>query len=248
MERYSRQLLVKGIGTSGQKRLEQSRVLLVGCGGLGTNIANIMVRAGVGFIRIIDKDIVEISNLQRQGLYSEEDVIEGLPKAAAAYRALRSINSEVEIDAVVEELNAGNMDKYMKNMDIVMDGTDNFETRFLLNRACVKRKVPWIHGGVVAASGVVKSFVPGEGACLECIYPQLPDQGKFPTTKTAGILGTLTSIVGSIQSNEAIKYLTGNKDRMMEGMLYLDIWNNTFEEIRVTKRADCRCCAEVSGV
>jgi adenylyltransferase/sulfurtransferase len=244
MERYTRQLLVKGIGTAGQTRLQQSRVLLVGCGGLGTNIANILVRAGVGFIRIIDKDIVEISNLQRQSLYNEEDVRESLPKAVAAYRTLKSVNSGIEVDVVAEELNAGNIDKYIDNIDIVMDGTDNFETRFLLNQICVKNKIPWIHGGVVATSGVVKSFLPGEGPCLECIYPQLPDSKRLPTTKTAGILGTLTSMIGAVQSNEALKYLTGNQNRIMKGMLYIDLWNNTYEEIKITKRTDCECCGK----
>lgn len=244
MERYSRQLLVKGIGISGQRRLGCSKVLLVGCGGLGTNIANILVRAGVGFIRIIDKDTVEMSNLQRQSLYSQRDAQQGLPKAEAAYNTLKSINSDVQVHSLVAELNSDNVVEYARGMDLVMDGTDNFETRFLLNQVCVKHRMPWIHGGVVATSGVVKNFLPGKGSCLECIYPQVPDQERLPTTKTAGVLGTLTSIVGSIQSNEAIKYLTGNQDKMMKGMLYIDLWNNSFDEIRIARRTDCPCCVK----
>jgi adenylyltransferase/sulfurtransferase len=242
VERYSRQLLVKGIGIEGQKRLARSRVLLVGCGGLGTNIANILVRAGVGFIRIIDKDSVELSNLQRQSLYDEKDAKDNLPKVEAARRVLEQINSTVEIETVVEELISGNIDKYLTDIGLVMDGTDNFTTRFLINRACVKKGIPWIHGGVAATSGVVMNFTDKEGPCLECIYPGDLVSREVPGTGTVGILGTLTSVVGALQSNEAIKFLTGNIDNMMEGMLYIDLWRSTFERIAISKRDDCNCC------
>lgn len=242
MERYSRQLIVKGIGTEGQKRLGRARVLLVGCGGLGTNIANILVRAGVGFIRIIDKDRVELSNLQRQSLYDEMDAAGNLPKAEAARRALGRVNSSVEVEAVVEELVPGSMDKYVSDIHLVMDGTDNYATRFLINRVCVERGLPWIHGGVLATSGVVMNFTDREGPCLECIYPENLADRELPGTKTMGVLGTLTSTVGAIQANEAIKYLTGNIDSMMKGMLYIDLWRSAFEMVDVVKRADCPCC------
>lgn len=242
MERYSRQLLVKGIGIEGQKRLERARVLLVGCGGLGTNIANILVRAGVGFIRIIDKDSVELSNLQRQSLYSEKDAAKGLPKAEAARRALTAVNSAVEVEAVTQEVVPENIEGFISDIDLVMDGTDNFATRFLINRACVGKGLPWIHGGVVATSGVVMNFTDKKGPCLECIYPESLASKDLPSTKTAGILGTLTSVVGAIQANEAIKFLTGNTGSMMDGMLYLDLWQNTFERVKIHKKADCRCC------
>lgn len=243
MERYIRQMLVKEIGTEGQKRLGRARVLLVGCGGLGTNIANILVRAGVGFIRIIDKDRVELSNLQRQSLYDEEDAAGNLPKVEAARKALTRINSSVEVETVAEELNAANIKKYTADVHLVMDGTDNFTTRFLINRVCMEQGLPWIHGGVLAASGVVMGFTDPKGPCLECVYPENLAGIALPGTGTAGILGTLTSTVGAIQSNEAIKYLTGNTGSMMKGMLYIDLWHGTFERIEIQKRPDCRCCS-----
>ena len=242
MERYSRQVIVKGIGIKGQERLEQSRILLVGCGGLGTNIANILVRAGVGFLRIIDKDRVELSNLQRQSLYNEKDAEGNLPKAEAARRTLEQINSTVEIETVVEELSSGNIDKYLADVGLVMDGTDNFATRFLINSACVKNGLPWIHGGVAATSGVVMNFTDKDGPCLECIYPEDLASRELPGTGTVGILGTMTSVVGALQANEAIKFLTGNTDSLMKGMLYIDLWRGTFERVGITKRDDCNCC------
>ncbi len=244
MERYSRQLLVSGIGAEGQKRLKNSRVLLVGCGGLGTNIANILVRAGVGFIRIIDKDFVELSNLQRQSLYNEKDVRDNLPKAVAACKGFADINSSVETEAVVEELHSGNMDKFIGDIDLIMDGTDNFATRFLINRISVANGLPWIYGGVVATNGVVMNFINRKGPCLECIYSRTLAERELPSTKTAGILGTLTSTVGAIQANEAIKYLTGNTDSLLEGMLYIDLWDNNFEIVKVSKKAGCDCCGQ----
>lgn len=245
MERYSRQTLVKYIGPEGQKKLGNSRVLLVGCGGLGTNISNILVRAGVGFVRIIDRDVVELSNLQRQGLFSERDVEERLPKAIAAKRRLQQVNSEVEIEAVVEELNGDNIAKYINDVDLILDGTDNFVTRFLINQAAVKSRIPWVHGGVVATNGVVMNVFPGEGPCLKCLYPRLPGEEGLPGSEVIGILGTLTSVVGALQANEAIKYLSGNKDKMIKGILYVDLWQNTFESLSISRREDCDCCSAI---
>lgn len=245
MERYSRQTLVKYIGPEGQKKLGNSRVLLVGCGGLGTNISNILVRAGVGFVRIIDRDVVELSNLQRQGLFSERDVEERLPKAIAAKRRLQQVNSEVEIEAVVEELNGDNIAKYINDVDLILDGTDNFVTRFLINQAAVKSRIPWVHGGVVATNGVVMNVFPGEGPCLKCLYPQFPGGEGLPGSEVIGILGTLTSVVGALQANEAIKYLSGNKDKMIKGILYVDLWQNTFESLSISRREDCDCCSAI---
>ncbi len=242
MERYSRQVLVKEIGRDGQKRLREARVLLIGCGGLGTNIANILVRAGIGFIRIVDKDIVELSNLQRQSLYNEKDVRDGLPKAEAAYRTLRAINSDVDVERVTEEVHGGNIHKYIGDVDLVMDGTDNFATRFLINRACIENKRPWIHGGVLATSGVIMNFTDPRGPCLECIYPKSLGHRELPGTKVKGVLGTLTSVIGALEADEAIKYLTGNISSMIEGMLHIDLWDNTFQRIGITKREDCPCC------
>jgi adenylyltransferase/sulfurtransferase len=245
VERYSRQTLVKYIGPEGQKKLGNSRVLLVGCGGLGTNISNILVRAGVGFVRIIDRDVVELSNLQRQGLFSERDVEERLPKAIAAKRRLQQVNSEVEIEAVVEELNGDNIAKYINDVDLILDGTDNFVTRFLINQAAVKSRIPWVHGGVVATNGVVMNVFPGEGPCLKCLYPRLPGEEGLPGSEVIGILGTLTSVVGALQANEAIKYLSGNKDKMIKGILYVDLWQNTFESLSISRREDCDCCSAI---
>lgn len=242
MERYSRQISVKGIGPQGQRCLRQSKVLVVGCGGLGTNIANILVRAGVGFMRIIDKDTVELSNLQRQSLYNERDAEGALPKVEAAKRALIEINSQVSIEATAEELTQENVDKHLRGMDLVMDGTDNFATRFLINRACIMKGKPWIHGGVVAACGVVMNFTDKGGPCLECIYPESLASKKLSSTETVGVLGTLTSVVGALQANEAIKYLTGNTDKMIKGMLHIDLWENAFQRVTITKRENCPCC------
>ncbi len=242
MERYSRQVNVKNIGPKGQRRLQKSRVLLIGCGGLGTNIANILVRAGLGFIRIIDMDTVELSNLQRQSLYSERDARDSLPKAEAAYRALTAINSEVDIEPVTEEIGPKNIEGYLRDVELVMDGTDNFATRFIINRACVENKKPWIHGGVLATSGVVINFTDLKGPCLECIYPGTLAQRELPGTKTKGVLGTLTSVVGALEANEAIKYLTGNIGSMMKGMFHMDLWDNTFQRIDIMKREDCPRC------
>lgn len=242
MDRYDRQILVKQIGLDGQKKLANSRVLLVGCGGLGTNISNILVRAGVGFTRIIDKDLVELSNLQRQGLFSEDDVRDKMHKAEAAERRLRTVNSDVVVEAVVAEVCAANICKYAADVDLILDGTDNFATRFIINDYAVKNDIPWIHGGVAATSGVVMNVLPGRGPCLQCLYPEAPEKGRALTTDVVGVLGTLTSIVGALQANEALKYLTGNHESMISGMLYIDIWENTYQQIAVSKRKDCAIC------
>lgn len=243
MERYSRQMLVKYIGEEGQKKLGEARVLMVGCGGLGTNISNILVRSGIGFIRIIDKDLVELSNLQRQGLFDERDAQGRIPKAEAARRRLNGVNSEVLVEAVVEELDSGNIGRYIKDIDIIMDGTDNFATRFLINETAIENNIPWIHGGVSSTNGVVMNIIPGEGPCLRCLYPQFPQKEDAPRSQPIGVMGTLTSIIGSLQANEAIKYLTGNRKYMLKGMLYIDLWDNTYERIEVKRRDDCDCCS-----
>lgn len=243
MYRYSRQMLVKDIGEEGQRKLSQSRVLLVGCGALGTAIANILVRAGVGFLRIVDGDIVEESNLQRQNLFDEEHVKQGLPKAVAALGVLRRVNSDVELDAVVGEFDPKNGEKYARDVNLILDGTDNFQTRFLINNIAVKHGIPWIHGGVVSTSGIVMNILPGEGPCLECLYPY-PPAGGLLTCHTAGVLGTITSVIGSLQANEAIKYLTGNEEKMVKGLLYIDLWDGTFERVEVARKEGCKCCGE----
>lgn len=241
MDRYSRQVLIKDIGEEGQELLSKSRVLIVGCGGLGTPVANILARGGVGFLKIIDKDLVELSNLQRQNLFDEKDVERSLPKAIAAAHRLKNINSRVAVEAVVDELNSGNVYKYIKDVDLIIDCTDNFETRFIINDGAIKHKTPWIHGGVAAASGIIMNIFPGKGPCLQCVYPKPPSMETQFTARTSGVLGTITSVVGSIQANEAIKFFTGNKDKMIKGMLYIDLWNNTFERINISRREDCLC-------
>jgi molybdopterin/thiamine biosynthesis adenylyltransferase len=244
MDRYLRQTLVAQIGTEGQKRLTRSRVLLVGCGGLGTNISNILVRAGVGFIRIIDRDIVELSNLQRQGLFSEDDVKGRIPKALAAERRLRTVNSEVEVEAVVTELCKANLSQYAGDVDLILDGTDNFTTRFLINDYAVEKGIPWIHGGVAATSGMVMDVIPGRGPCLRCLYPNATEKGRALTTDVVGVLGTLTSVIGALQANEALKYLSGNSASMLRGLLYIDLWENTYQVIEVSRKADCEACGK----
>ncbi|MEI7616306.1 MAG: ThiF family adenylyltransferase, partial [Actinomycetota bacterium] len=201
-DRYSRQTLFSSIGENGQKKLQNSRVAIVGCGGLGSNIANSLVRSGVGFIRIIDKDIVELSNLQRQLLFDENDVKNKMPKALAAKSKLNLVNSEIEIEAVVDEVNKSNIGLLLKDTDLILDGTDNFKTRFFINEECVKNNIPWIYGTVAASYGMICSIIPDSGYCLECIFKDLPDNINAASSGNVGILGSAVSIVASIQSTE----------------------------------------------
>lgn len=243
LERYSRQILFPGIGEEGQRKLRSSRVLLVGCGALGSNIANTMVRAGVGCITIVDRDFLELNNLQRQVVFDEEDVARSLPKAVAAAEKLRRVNSQVEVVPMVVDVNPGNIQQLVREADVVMDGTDNFETRYLINDACVEQGKPWTYGGVLASYGVSMTIVPHDTPCLRCVFVQSPPPGTTPTCDTAGILSSIASVVANIECVEAIKLLVGATDKINRGMIWLDIWENSFERVAGSKIADdCPTC------
>ena len=245
LERYSRQVLFPGIGEEGQRKLRQSRVLLVGCGALGSNIANTMVRAGVGKITIVDRDFLELNNLQRQLLFDEEDVAKSLPKAVAAADKLRKINSEVEIVPIVADVNPSNIEQLVRDADVVLDGTDNFEVRYLINDACVDLGKPWVYGGVLASYGVSMTIIPHETPCLRCIFLESPPPGTTPTCDTAGVLASIVSLVASIECTEAMKLLVGASDRINRGMIWVDLWDNSFETIQGSKISDdCPACVK----
>ncbi|TSB46714.1 ThiF family adenylyltransferase [Alkalicoccobacillus porphyridii] len=243
MERYSRQVLFSGIKESGQEKLSQSKVLIVGMGALGTAIANHLVRAGVGLVRLVDRDYVELSNLQRQMLYDEQDVADHLPKAEAAKVKLRKMNSSVEVEASVADVNANNIMGFIRDIDVVVDGTDNFKTRFLLNDACFKLGIPFAYGGVVGSTGLTGMFVPGRTACLSCLIGAGGSTGD--TCDTVGVISPIVDIVASLQCTETLKWLTGNKERLNESLTSLDIWNNRQHQISILKpKPTCPTCQQ----
>jgi molybdopterin/thiamine biosynthesis adenylyltransferase len=242
MSRYAKQILFAPLGKAGQERLGRSRVTIVGLGALGSTLANHMVRAGVGFVRLCDRDFVELDNLQRQVLYDEDDVGAALPKAAAAASKLARINSEVRLDPRVCDVNYANAEELVRDVDLVLDGTDNFETRFILNDACVKVGRPWIYGGCVGSYGMVMTVLPGEGPCFACLVGGLPPPGSSPTCDTAGVLNTAVGIVASLQANEGIKLLAGKKEALLGGLQTLDVWHNTQQLIRVPRSDSCVVC------
>lgn len=244
--RYSRQILFAPIGPSGQEKLRHSRVAIVGMGALGTVLSNHMVRAGVGFVRLIDRDFVEPSNLQRQMLYDESDASEHLPKAIAAHAKLSKINSEVEIEPVVADLTAYNAEELLTGVDLVLDATDNFQVRYLVNDVCVKHGIPWVYGGAVSATGTFTAIRPGETPCLRCLFPEAPNPGEMPTCDTAGVIGPIIHIVASYQATEAFKLLVGATDALNPNLEHFEIWHNRHQQIKVSsgKRADCPCCGQ----
>ena len=207
-ERYSRQILFPGIGAEGQRRLAAGRVAIVGCGATGSALAQLLARAGVGTLRIIDRDYVEASNLQRQSLFEEKDAAESLPKAIAAAQRIAAFNSEIVVEARIEDMVPGNIHVLLEKMDVILDGADNFETRYLVNDYAVKNSLPWIYTAAVGSYGVTLNVLPGETACLACIFPDTP-QGMVETCETAGILNTAVSLVASIAATEAVKLLVG---------------------------------------
>lgn len=242
--RYARQMRFAGIGVGGQQKLLASRALVVGCGALGAVIANTLARAGVGHLRIVDRDFLELNNLQRQVLYDEDDVAAGLPKAIAAKNRLARINSTIEIDAVVADVDPTNIERLLSGVDCLIDGTDNFETRFLLNDAAVKLGIPWIYGGCLGAEGQSLTIVPGQTPCLRCLMPDPPPPGSTPTCDSAGILATIIGVVASLEANEALKILSGHPEAISRTWTVLDLWDNTLRQIKLdsAKVADCACC------
>jgi molybdopterin-synthase adenylyltransferase len=245
LARYVRQMRFAPLGEEGQRRLSQSRVLLCGCGALGSNIANLLVRAGVGMLRIVDRDFVELSNLQRQSLFDEGDAAAALPKAVAATEKLRKINSTVTIEPLVADIGPTNIKRLFDGVDLVLDGTDNFETRFLINDAALKFSLPWVYGGCVGAEGQAMTILPGETACLRCLMPECPQPGSTTTCETAGILGPIVGLIASIEVAEAIKLLSGNRESVSRRLTVVDLWQNESRQIdvsRLREQVDCPAC------
>jgi adenylyltransferase/sulfurtransferase len=242
-DRYSRQILFSGIGAAGQEKLRNSRVAIVGCGATGSAVASLLARAGVGLIRIIDRDYVESSNLQRQALFDESDAAESIPKALAAAKKIAAFNSDVSVDAHVADLTPENVESLLGDVQLILDATDNFETRYLINDFAVKNSIPWIYTAAVGAYGITMNILPGETACMSCIFPSAP-QGTVETCDTAGILNSAVNLVASIEATEALKILTGAKDKIRKTMISYDLWSNERSEISiVTPRKDCPTCA-----
>jgi molybdopterin-synthase adenylyltransferase len=241
-ERYSRQVLFAGIGREGQERLLGSCVAVVGCGALGAFHAGALARAGVGRLRLIDRDFVEASNLQRQWLYEEADAREALPKAVAAARAVGRVNSGVEAEALVEDLTPENVEDLLEGADLILDGTDNFETRYLLNDWAVDRGVPWVYGGAVGSYGLSLPVVPGRTACFECIYPE-PPAGAQPTCETAGVVNTITALVASWQVSLGLRILTGGD--VEAKITTFDVWGGGVRQIAMPARDPaCPACGQ----
>ena len=239
-ERYARQIVFAGIGERGQQKLLDARVAVAGCGALGSFQAGALARAGVGYLRIIDRDYVELSNLQRQWLFEECDAEQGLPKAAAAVRGIARINSGIDAEPVVADLTAGNVEDVLGGVDLILDGTDNFETRYLINDFAVERGLPWIYGAAVGSYGLMMPVVPGKTACLRCLYPD-PPQGAQPTCETAGVLGTVTALIASLQVSAAIRILCGAEPARK--ITTTDVWSGEIRQVAQPEPlADCPAC------
>ena len=237
-------MLFREIGVEGQRKLTVSHIAIVGCGATGSALASLLARAGVGKIRIIDRDYVEPSNLQRQSLFDEADAAESLPKAIAAARKIAAFNSEIVIEPQVADLTPANVEVLLEGVQLILDGTDNFETRYLLNDFAVKNSLPWIYTAAVGSYGVTMNVLPGKTACLACIFAD-PPQGTFETCETAGILNSAVNLAASIAATEAVKLLVGADDWLRRTLLSFDVWRNERAEVSADKpRAGCRTCGE----
>lgn len=242
-ERYSNQVLFQGISQEGQKRIMRGSVSIVGCGALGSVSAMTLARAGVGNIRIIDRDFVEFRNLHRQILFDEKDAERFMPKAMAAQEHLRAINSDIHVEGIVCDLNDSNIEELLSGMSVIVDGTDNFETRFLLNEFSVKSGIPWIYGGCVGSYGLTFNIIPGEGPCLQCVFEGHLSPGIMETCDTAGVLPSVANIIASLQSTEALKILSGKTEELNKFLLKVDVWKGVFHAIIMEKeKNDCEVC------
>jgi adenylyltransferase/sulfurtransferase len=245
LDRYSRQMRFYGVGEAGQRRLLDSHVTLCGCGALGTVLANILVRAGVGHLRLIDRDFIETNNLQRQVLFDEHDVAENLPKAEAGARKLSAINSSIHVEPVVTDIDRTNILELVEDADLILDGTDNFEIRYLINDAAVKLGKPWVYGGCIGSHGQTMTIIPGDTPCLRCVFEAAPAPGEAGTCETAGVLSPIVNIVASLQATEAFKILTAHVEQISRDLTYIDIWENTYRRIKIAPlkdKVDCPCC------
>lgn len=245
LERYSRQVLFSELGETGQANLMQSRVLLCGCGALGTVLADTLVRAGVGYLKVVDRDFVELSNLQRQVLFDETDVTAKLPKAIAAAEKLRKINSEVQIEPIVEDIDHTNILALAEGVDLILDGTDNFEVRYLINDVSLETEIPWIYCGCIGSTGQTMTILPGQSACLRCLIDSAPEPGSTETCDTAGILGPTVNVIASLEAVNAIKILSGRVDLIRPELTVVDVWDGSFRQMSVADlrdKADCKAC------
>ncbi|MBG80904.1 MAG: thiamine biosynthesis protein ThiF [Phycisphaerae bacterium] len=254
MSRYHRQELLPGIGSEGQQRLRESTVAVVGCGALGSNIADLLARAGVGRLRIIDRDLVELTNLQRQTLYAEADV--GKPKALAAATRLQAINSTIAIEPLAVDMNASNIRRHLEECDVIVDGLDNFQTRYLLNDYAVANHVPYVYGGAVATEGMSFAVLPPSTteqespwgtptACLRCLFPEPPTAGTIPTCDTAGVIAPVVMMIAAHEVMQTIKILVGRHDDVDRSLMSIDVWNNETRRLAPPPpRQDCPCCGK----
>lgn len=243
MERYERQIRLRQLGLEGQRRLGQATACVLGCGALGGHQAQLLVRIGVGTVRLADRDVAERSNLHRQVLYDEDDVRAGSPKAHLAGRKLRRANPTVAVETHALEVGATNIESLIADADVVLDGTDNFETRYVINDACVKHGIPWIYGGVLEVNGMTLAVIPGQTPCLRCLFPEPPPPGSVPTTSDIGILPTLPALIAARQVTEAIKILV-DRDAVQPDLIQLDLWENTFRALRVAREPSCPACVQ----
>lgn len=242
-ERYSKQAIFAGIGPAGQERLGRARVCLMGVGALGTHIATTLARAGVGYLRLVDRDVPELSNLQRQVLFEEADLEAGVPKAVAAARRLAAANSEIELDPRVLDVNQTNVESLVRDVDLVVDGSDNFEIRYLINDACVKLGIPWIYGGVIGSYGMSMTILPGQTPCLRCVFPDPPQPGDGPTCDTAGVIGPAVAVVAALEAAEAMKLAVGAEEQLNRDLLAIDVWDLRFDQVPLgAPSPDCPTC------
>jgi adenylyltransferase/sulfurtransferase len=243
-ERYSRQILFSGIGEEGQRRLLASRALIVGCGALGSAQAESLARAGVGRLRIVDRDFVEASNLQRQTMFTERDAEERIPKAIAAAAHICEINSEIKTEPEVVDVNHSNIERLISDCDVVIDGTDNFATRYLINDACVKHGRSWIYGAAVSSYGVTMTVRPHQTPCLRCVFEEAPPAASAPTCDTAGVIMPIINIVAAVQVSEALKIMTGRQDELHGSLMQFDVWRNEWRKINPgAPSPTCMTCA-----
>ena len=243
-DRYSRQVLFQEIGAAGQERLRQSRALIIGCGALGSAQAESLARAGVGSLRIVDRDFVEFSNLQRQTMFTESDATNRLPKAIAAANHIRKVNSDIGVEPEIADVNNSNIERLIEGCDLVIDGTDNFATRYLINDACVKHNVNWIYGAAVGSYGVTMTIRPHTTPCLRCVFPEPPPAASAPTCDTAGVIMPIINIVAAVQVTEALKLLTGREEDLHQSLMQFDVWRNEWRRISAGQVVvDCATCA-----
>ncbi len=240
-DRYSRQTLFEGVGEEGQRRLGNSRVVIIGCGALGTIIATSLVRAGVGQVRIIDRDFIEYHNLQRQVLFDEDDIRDQLPKAIAAERHLKKVNSSVEVEGIVADVNYTNIERFTRDADLIMDGLDNLETRFLINDVSLKHRIPWVYGGAISSSGMTMNIIPGETPCFRCLSSGVPNPEVVLTCDTAGVISPAPWIIGSLQTAEAMKILVGARE-INRNLIIIDVWKGTFHRLKLAPSEHCPAC------